>query len=94
MFECAVCGFKQSRSDVVDEVFEIHGDYVLVERIPLEICVKCGERSVSLETAETVRRAVSSGVVPSRLIEMRVFEFESTQLAKSAAEPSRDSGKG
>lgn len=75
MFECAVCGCKESRSEVVDEVFKIDGEYVLVERIPAEVCVRCGEQSFSLETAETVRRTVSGQGVPVKSIEMRVYAF-------------------
>ena len=75
MFECAVCGHKVSRSEVVDEVFKIDGEYVLVERIPAEVCVRCGEQSFSLETAETVRQTVSRQGVPVKSIEMRVYSF-------------------
>lgn len=89
MFECAVCGCKESRSEVVDEVFKIDGEYVLVERIPAEVCSRCGEQSFSLETAETVRRMVSKGVIPTRSIEMRVFQFASIEMSNQTTRPLR-----
>ena len=84
MNECAVCGCKHSRTDLVDEVFQVDGAYVLVEHIPAKVCTRCGEQSVSLETAETVRQAVSEGVPPIRSIDMRVFEFGSIESAPAA----------
>ncbi len=84
MFVCAVCGCKDSRSEVVDEVFKIDGEYVLMERIPAEVCSRCGEHSFSLETAETVRQSVNGGAAQSRSIEMRVFEFVSKETVQSA----------
>lgn len=75
MFSCAVCGCQQSRAGLVDEVFNVDGEYVLVESIPAEVCTRCGEQSVSVETFEAVRLAIKGGTVPARSIQMRVFEF-------------------
>ncbi len=84
MFSCAVCGCKQSRSDLIDEVFQVDGAYVLVEHIPAEVCTRCGEQSVSIETAEAVRSSITSGATPYRSVQMRVFEFEGIGNAKAA----------
>ena len=81
MFVCAVCGCKESRSEVVDEVFKIDEEYVLVERIPAEVCSRCGEQSFTLETAETVRKMVNKEATPTRSIEMRVFQFASMEIS-------------
>ena len=78
MFCCAVCGCKQSRADLVDEVFNVGGEYVLVERIPAEVCTRCGEQSVGLETFDKVRSAINGESAPFRSIQMRVFEFDAT----------------
>ncbi len=86
MFECAVCGCKQSRTDLIDEVFKVDGEYLLVEGIPSEVCNRCGEQSFSLETADSVRRAVSDGTSPVRAVEMRVFAFDPGE-ATSATTP-------
>ncbi len=84
MNECAVCGCKQTRTDLVDEVFQVDGSYVLVEQIPANVCTRCGEQSVSLETAETVRQAVNGGASPIRSVRMQVFEFGSIEWAQAA----------
>ena len=38
---------------MVDEVFKIDEEYVLVDCIPAEVCSRCGEQSCTFETAET-----------------------------------------
>ncbi len=81
MFECAVCGFKQSRTDLIDEVFRVDDDYVLVQGIPAQVCGRCGEQSFSLETADSVRRAVAGGIPPLRSVEMRVFAFDPEEVS-------------
>ncbi len=84
MFSCAVCGCKKSRMDLADEVFNIDGEYVLVERIPTEVCVRCGEQSVSIATSETVRLSIKGGAAPTRSIQMLVYEFAASGSARSA----------
>ena len=84
MSECAVCGCKQSRIDLVDEVFQVDGAYVLVEGIPAKICTRCGEQAVSLKTAEAIRKAVRGGELSGRSIQMQVFDFQTIEGAKTA----------
>ena len=81
MYECAVCGYKQGRTDLIDEVFKVDNEYVLVEGIPAEVCGRCGEQSFSLETAENVRRTVAGGMQPRRSVEMRVFVMDPETLS-------------
>ena len=84
MSECTVCGCKQSRTDLIDEVFQVDGAYVLVEHIPAKICTRCGEQSISLKTAEAIRKAVSGGEPSVRSIQMQVFDFQTIDSAKAA----------
>ena len=84
MFSCAVCGCKQSRMDLVDEVFQVDGEYVLVEHIPAEVCIRCGEHSVSVETSERVGLSIKEGTAPVRSVQMRVFKFASARNSRSA----------
>ena len=85
MYECAVCGYKQGRTDLIDEVFKVDNEYVLVEGIPAEVCVRCGEQSFSLETAEHVRRAVAGGMQPLRSVEMRVFALDPEGMSSATS---------
>ena len=75
MVVCPVCSANESREDLVDEVFCIEGQYVLVGGIPAEGCVRCGEQSFSRETAERVRMLVRDEADVEAEVSMRVYEF-------------------
>ena len=75
MFTCLVCSSDESQEELVDEVFCIEGQYVLVGSIPAEICVRCGEQSFSRETAEKVRVLVQDETDAEAEVPMRVYEF-------------------
>lgn len=75
MFVCNVCGSEESRVDTVSEIFEIEGRRVLVENIPVQVCVQCGEMSFSRETAEKVRRMIHGEAEAVGIVELELFEF-------------------
>ena len=75
MFACPVCNSSQSQVELVEETFKIDGRYILVDRIPAEVCRQCGERSYSRETTEKVRRLVRCGASPRESVSMPVYEF-------------------
>lgn len=55
MTNCIFCGSIEFRADLVSEMYEIDGHRVLIENIPVQICVQCGEMFFSRETSEYVR---------------------------------------
>jgi len=75
MFQCHVCGAKEARSELVDEVFLIDGRFVLVENIPATVCAHCGEVTFSRETAEKIRRMVHGQAEPIKTVPLDVFAF-------------------
>ena len=75
MSTCVVCDATESREELVDEVFCIEEQYVLVGGIPAEVCVRCGEQSFSRETAERVRMLVRDEADVEAEVSMRVYEF-------------------
>ena len=74
MIACLVCGADESREELVDEVFCIKGQYVLVGSIPAEVCVRCGEQCFSRETAEKVRLLVQDETDAEAEVPMRVYD--------------------
>ena len=77
MFSCAVCGAKESREEVIDEVFCVGGQYVLVSGIPAVVCTRCGEQSFSSESAERVRLMVHGEAKSEKVVPMQVYDFAS-----------------
>ena len=75
MFACLVCNADESREELVDEVFHIEGQYVLVGGIPAEVCARCGEQSFSREIAEKVRLMVQDETEAEAQVPMRVYSF-------------------
>jgi YgiT-type zinc finger domain-containing protein len=75
MFTCSVCRAHESREEFVEEIFQIDGKYVLVDRIPATVCVRCGEETFSRETTEKVRLLVHGQAKPTKSIALEVFEF-------------------
>ena len=75
MFICSVCASQESREDLVEEVFQFDGKYVLVDHIPATVCSRCGEETFSRETTEKIRRLVHGRTKPKKSIALEVFEF-------------------
>jgi YgiT-type zinc finger domain-containing protein len=75
VFTCDACGSHDSQTETVAEVFEVDGRRVLVDNIPVQVCVQCGEMSFSRETAEKVRQLVHGDAQPISVVEVEVFEF-------------------
>jgi YgiT-type zinc finger domain-containing protein len=76
MFECQICGNKSSRSELVSEVFTIEERRVLVERIPAQVCDRCGEPIFAPETAETIRKLIHGESSPLRTESLEVFALD------------------
>ena len=60
---------------MVAEVFQIDGQYALVDRIPVVVCTRCGEQSFSRETTEKIRLLVHGQVESTKSIAVPVFDF-------------------
>lgn len=75
MFKCHVCGSAEGQEKLVHEVFEIDGEFVLVENIPAFVCARCGEAVFSRETTERVRKLVHGEHRPLRSVRLNVFSY-------------------
>lgn len=75
MFRCRVCGSTDAKPEQVSEVFHLGGQRVLVEDIPAQACVRCGDATFSRETTERIRRMVHGEAKPVREEKVGVFKF-------------------
>jgi len=73
MFKCHVCGNTAARPELVNEVFTIEGRRLLVERIPAQVCERCGEPTFSREITEKIRRLTHGAERPIRTVPLDVF---------------------
>jgi HTH-type transcriptional regulator/antitoxin MqsA len=77
MFKCHVCGSAEFRNDMVNEVFEIEGQHILVENIPATICARCGDETFSRATTEKIRRMARGEAAPAKSVPLNVFAYPS-----------------
>ena len=76
MFECHVCHARESRQELVEEIFHIdHKKPVMVEDIPATVCARCGEKTFSRETTEKIRLMVHGGAKPVKAMAIDVFAY-------------------
>lgn len=75
MFKCHVCGSTEYREELVNEVFQFDGKPVLVENIPAQVCVRCGEEIFTRETTEKVHLLVHGKAKPIKSVQMDVFAY-------------------
>jgi YgiT-type zinc finger domain-containing protein len=75
MSNCPVCHSDGRRDELVDNVFRIDGKYVVVHRVPAEVCSRCGDESFSRETAEKIRLLVNGHGKPKQTVALDVFDF-------------------
>ncbi|GFE69964.1 hypothetical protein CFPU101_25740 [Chroococcus sp. FPU101] len=76
MFTCHFCGSEEAHQVLVDETFRINGKLVLVEKVPAEVCSRCGEVIFCAEMAEKVRILVQGQTEPTRAIKVDVFVYQ------------------
>ena len=75
MFTCAVCHGNEGHGELVEEVFNVDGRYVLIGGVPSTVCQRCGERSFSRETTEKVRQLVHGEAKAAKSVPMQVYDF-------------------
>ncbi len=75
MFQCHVCGSKDYKNVLIEEVFLIEHKPTLVKNIPATVCNRCGEKIFSRETTEKIRRMVHGESKPIKSISMDVFDY-------------------
>ena len=74
MVSCGGCG-RDCRLETVSEVFQIEGRRVLVENIPVQVCLQCGEMTFSRATTARVRRMLHGDARPVGVVELDLFAY-------------------
>ena len=72
---CDVCGNEKFRDAMSDETFNVNGQLIVVEKIPSQICERCGEANFSAHVAEAVRKLVNGPHQPTRVVRAEVLEY-------------------
>jgi HTH-type transcriptional regulator / antitoxin MqsA len=75
MFKCHVCGSERSHSGFTEQIFQINGEFRLVENIPVKVCNQCGEGIFSGETTEQIRLMLYQDTKPTKEISVKVYAY-------------------
>ncbi len=77
--KCEVCGVGTREQRLIEKAFEINGRWVVVEKIPAEVCWHCGEVTIAGDVAEEIRRIVRERKSGRITIEADLYTFASLQ---------------
>jgi YgiT-type zinc finger domain-containing protein len=73
MFQCHVCGSKEARQNHVNQIFMLDEKPVIVENVPAQVCVRCGEAIFDMATVEQIREMIHGKAKPVKSIMTDVF---------------------
>jgi HTH-type transcriptional regulator / antitoxin MqsA len=73
MFRCNICNSTEFQEKLVNKVFTIDNEIVLVEHIPAKVCSNCGEEIFSRDTLANVQKVIYGK--PKSFINAKKFEY-------------------
>lgn len=71
---CIFCGGKVKKKKVTF-CYEEAGKHLLVENVPAEVCIKCGEKMYAPKVTDALLRFAREEFKPVKTIEVPVFDF-------------------
>jgi HTH-type transcriptional regulator / antitoxin MqsA len=76
--KCVFCGGEAVKKKVTF-TYEEDNKYLIVERVPAEVCAKCGEKMYSPEVTDDLLRYARNEFKPARKIQVPVYDFAMNQ---------------
>jgi YgiT-type zinc finger domain-containing protein len=76
--KCTFCGGEVVKRRVAF-TYEEDNKYSIIEHVPAEVCIKCGEKIYSPEVTDEILRFAREKVKPVRKIEVPVYDFVANQ---------------
>jgi len=72
--KCSFCGGRVKKGKVTFTC-EHEGKLLLVENVPSEVCVQCGEKTYSPEVTDELLRFAKEKIRPVKTLKVPVFDF-------------------
>jgi YgiT-type zinc finger domain-containing protein len=82
--KCIFCGGRIKEKKVTF-VYDYGNDYFLIENVPAEVCVQCGEKSYSPEVTDDLICLAKKKFKPDRTLQVPIFDY-SNQAASQKCE--------
>jgi len=71
---CPVCGGVME-DKVIQMDFRYKGNLVVIEGVPSQVCVRCGEQLISAAISKDIDKLLASGIRPVRQISVPVVPY-------------------
>ena len=78
--KCFFCGGRLEKK-IVTFYYEEDNKYLLVENVPAEICMKCGEKIYSPQVTDELLKFARDKFKPVKSIKIPVFDYAKKALA-------------
>jgi len=76
--KCVFCGGEVVKRDVTFN-YEEDNKYLIIEHVPAEVCIKCGEKMYSPEVTDELLGFAQKNIKPVRKIEVPVYDYAANQ---------------
>jgi len=77
---CVLCGGKIEIKKVTF-VYDYDDNYFLIENVPAEVCIQCGEKTYDPEVTDVLLHVSKKSITPSKTIEIPVFDYSSQTVS-------------
>ena len=77
--KCEACDSALVEQEVTFPL-ELGDRWVLIEHVPAQVCLNCGENTLSADTADHLEKTPWLERRPSKLLETPVFEFAAGRI--------------
>ncbi len=78
--KCVFCGGALKKASVTFS-YEDDDDYLLVERVPAEVCGRCGEKLYTPEVTDALLRIAKEKRAPVKIVQVPVYDFVEGEAA-------------
>ncbi len=72
--KCVFCGGALKKASVAFS-YEEDDAYLLVERVPAEVCERCGEKLYTPEVTDALLKIAREKREPMKIVQVPVYEF-------------------
>ena len=77
--KCVFCG-GQVEPRKVTFTYDHDGDYFLIENVPAEVCVQCGEKTYSPMVTDELVRLARKKLKPAKTVLVPIFDYANQAL--------------
>ena len=71
---CAICGGRLKKEKISFD-FRLNGKLVVIDNLPVEVCLQCGEKVLSPAVSQKIDEVLASKKKPEKHINIPVYQI-------------------